>query len=135
MRPSAAAIWDVDGTLVDTAEMHFAAWEQLAAEIGQPFSRADFAATFGRRNPEIIRALFDPDADDRKTAALGERKENAYRSAVRAQGVALLPGVRPLLDGLRSAGWRQAVGSSAAIANLDLILDLTHTRDYFAALV
>src|SRR5436305_1331684 len=54
----AAIIWDVDGTLVDTAELHFEAWVKLAAEIGRSFTRADFAATFGRRNPEIIRFLF-----------------------------------------------------------------------------
>src|SRR5207249_3619219 len=53
-----AAVWDVDGTLVDTAELHFAAWERMAGEMGRPFTRADFAATFGRRNPEIIRLLF-----------------------------------------------------------------------------
>src|SRR4051794_24569172 len=51
-------IWDVDGTLVDTAELHFAAWARMAGEMGRPFSRDDFAATFGRRNPEIIRFLF-----------------------------------------------------------------------------
>jgi beta-phosphoglucomutase len=131
----AAAIWDVDGTLVDTAELHFAAWVQLAREIDRPFSRADFRATFGRRNPEIIRALFDPAADDSQVAAIGNRKEVMYRSAATAQGVTLLPGVRSLLDGLRSAGWRQAIGSSAPLANLDLILDLTRTRDYFQAIV
>ena len=56
------AIWDVDGTLVDTAEMHFDAWVRIGDELGRPFTRADFAATFGRRNPEIIRKLFFPDA-------------------------------------------------------------------------
>ena len=58
----AAAIWDVDGTLVNTAELHFRAWVELATAINKPFSRADFTATFGRRNPEIIRELFDPNA-------------------------------------------------------------------------
>jgi beta-phosphoglucomutase len=135
MSSPAAAIWDVDGTLVDTAELHFASWVQLAREIGKPFSRADFRATFGRRNPEIIRALFEPGADDAKIAALGDRKEVMYRSAAMAHGITLLPGVRSLLDGLRSAGWRQAIGSSAPLANLDLILNLTQTRDYFHAIV
>src|SRR5438034_8896389 len=39
-----AAIWDVDGTLVDTAELHYRAWGELAAAIKKPFTRADFAA-------------------------------------------------------------------------------------------
>jgi len=135
MRPAGAAIWDVDGTLVDTAEMHFAAWADLAAEIGRPFTRADFAATFGRRNPEIIRALFDAKASDAKVADLGERKEVKYREAARRAGVELLPGAGALLRGLRELGWPQSIASSAPRANLEMILDLTATREYFAVVV
>src|SRR4051794_39832756 len=108
-----AAIWDVDGTLVDTAEMHFRAWVELAKAIGKPFSRADFAATFGRRNAEIVPALFAPNTSDAVVAELGDRKERLYRAVVQREGAALLPGVRELLDGIKALGWRQAVGSSA----------------------
>src|SRR3954469_10694039 len=100
---SAAVIWDVDGTLVDTAEMHFQAWFELCRELGRPFTRADFAATFGRRNPEIFHILFDKRFNDAEMNQLGERKEDLYRSAAR-NGVDLLPGVRPLLEGLKAAG-------------------------------
>ncbi len=135
MNSPAAAIWDVDGTLVDTAELHFRAWVELATAIGKPFTRTDFAATFGRRNPEIIRALFDPQADDQTVADLGDRKEQIYRGAAARQGVALLPGVRELLDGIKALGWLQAVGSSAPRANLKLILDVTGSVADFSAVV
>jgi beta-phosphoglucomutase len=128
------AIWDVDGTLVDTAEMHFAAWVEVCREHGRPFSRADFAATFGQRNPEIIRTLFGNRFNDAEIAALGDRKEVLYREAAR-KGVALLPGVRDLLEGLRRAGFAQAVGSSAPRANLDLILGLAGVAPFFSAIV
>ncbi len=128
------AIWDMDGTLVDTAELHFRAWEEVCREEGRPFSRADFAATFGRRNPEIIRALFGDRFDDAQVEELGERKEEKYRAAAR-RGVAPLPGVMPLLEGLRRAGFRQAIGSSAPRANLDLILGLMGVASFFDAVV
>jgi beta-phosphoglucomutase len=134
-QPHGAGIWDVDGTLVDTAEMHFAAWAELAKEIGKPFTRADFAATFGRRNPEIIRALFDAKADDATVADLGGRKEVKYRESATRAGVELLPGAAKLLRGLRDRGWSQAMASSAPRANLEMILDLTATREYFVAVV
>jgi beta-phosphoglucomutase len=129
-----AVIWDMDGTLVDTAELHFRAWAALAEEVGRPFTRADFAATFGRRNPEIIRALWDPSATDEAVAELGERKERLYRAAV-GRGVELLPGARTLLEGLNAAGVPQAIGSSAPRDNLELILRLTGTAPLFGALV
>ncbi len=129
---SAAVIWDVDGTLVDTAEMHFDAWAELCRELGRPFTRDDFAATFGRRNPEIFRYLFGERFADRELDELGFRKEELYRAAAR-RGVDLLPGVRPLLEGLKAAGFRQAIGSSAPKANVDLIAEITGSAPFFDA--
>src|SRR5947208_5628514 len=102
-----AVLWDMDGTLVDTAELHFAAWLRLMNELGRPFTRADFAATFGLRNPEIIHILFGDRYGERAIADLGDRKEEFYRAAAGA-GVPLLPGVRPLLEALHAAGVKQA---------------------------
>src|SRR4051812_10120739 len=119
-----AAIWDVDGTLVDTAELHYAAWIEMASALNKPFTRTDFANTFGRRNPEIIRGLFDAAASDADVADIGERKELIYRHAAMRQGVTVLPGVAELLSGLQALGWKQAVGSSAPRENLEMILDL-----------
>src|SRR5262245_12927244 len=127
-----AVIWDVDGTLVDTAEMHFQAWLDLCRELGRDFSRADFAATFGRRNPDIFDFLFGPRFNPKELDELGFRKEELYRAAARG-GVDLLPGARPLLEGLHAHGFRQAIGSSAPRANVELILALTRTEGLFDA--
>lgn len=128
-------LWDVDGTLVDTAEQHFLAWAQLSAEFGRRFTRADFARTFGWRNPEIVRELYDPHADDAKCLAIGERKETLYREMVRTTGATLLPGVRELLAAFAAEGIPQAVGSSAPRGNLDLLLHATEIANYFGAIV
>ncbi len=132
--PPIAVIWDMDGTLVDTAELHFDAWVKLAAELGKPFSREDFAATFGRRNPEIIDYLFHDVHSPAEIAELGERKERYYRAEA-ARGVALLPGARQLLTAIAERGIPQAIGSSAPRDNLELILDLTESRPYFQGIV
>ncbi len=129
-----AVIWDVDGTLVDTAELHFQAWCALARELDQPFTRADFAATFGWRNPEIIPKLFAGDHSPADVERLGNRKEDLYRAEAQ-KGVELLPGVRPLLAALAEARCRQAIGSSAPRRNLELILEITGTARYFDAIV
>jgi beta-phosphoglucomutase len=130
--PGFAAIWDLDGTMVDTAEMHFQAWAELCRELGRAFTRADFAATFGRRNPEIFQILFGDRFKDAEIEELGFRKEELYRGAARS-GVELLPGARQLLEGLQAAGFRQAIGSSAPKANVDLIMSLTRTEQLFDA--
>jgi len=131
-----AVIWDMDGTLVDTAELHFAAWKALAEEkYLSPFTRANFKATFGKRNPDIIRQLYGVGFSEREIAEWGDRKEEHYKAAARQQGVKPLPGVRPLLQNLKNAGFRQAVGSSAPRGNLNLILKLTNLESFFDTLV
>ena len=127
-------IWDMDGTLVDTAELHFAAWAAVCRENNRDFTRAEFAATFGRRNPEIVHYLFGDRFEEADVARLGDRKEVLYR-AVAAKGVELLPGVRPLLEGLHQTGAKQAIGSSAPRANLQLILQLTGIAPLLDAVV
>jgi beta-phosphoglucomutase len=129
-----AVLWDVDGTLVDTGEMHFQAWVALAAQLGKPFTRADFAATFGWRNPEIIPKLFGKEWTPAQIAELGDHKEDLYRKEAE-KGVSLLPGVSDLLDAIANAGGRQAIGSSAPRRNIDLILRLTGTARHFDAIV
>jgi beta-phosphoglucomutase len=128
-------IWDMDGTLVDTAELHFEAWRVASAELGRDFTRADFAATFGRRNPEIMEVLFPGRFVAAQVDRIGDRKEEFYRAAAERGGVALLPGARPLMEGLHRLGVKQAIGSSAPRANLDLILRLTGVERLLSAVV
>ncbi len=129
-----AVLWDVDGTLVDTAEMHFAAWVRQSRELGHDFTREQFAATFGRRNPDIIRYLYSDHVSDAEIARIGHSKELYYMESLR-HGVELLPGVADLLKGFRAEGFHQAIGSSAPRANLEMILDLTESREYFEAVI
>jgi beta-phosphoglucomutase len=129
-----AAIWDVDGTMVDTAELHYRAWQQVFRELGRPFSREDFNATFGQRNPDILHRLLGDRLDPREVSALGERKEELYRAEAK-KGVQPLPGVLALLDDLKRAGFRQAIASSAPQANLDLILPLLGVQSFFDVIV
>lgn len=130
-----AVLWDVDGTLVDTAEQHFAAWQRLAESIGRTYTRADFAATFGWRNPEIFRHLFDATMPDDRVAELAFRKEEFYRDSVRTSGTQLLPGVARWIREFQAAGYLQALGSSAPRGNLDLLLEVTGVRSAFGAIV
>lgn len=130
-----AVLWDVDGTLVDTGELHFAAWEEICAELGRDFTRADFAATFGHRNPEIFEYLFPGRFDADQVSDLGERKEILYREATRRRGVDLLPGVRALLESLYEAGFRQGLGSSAPRANLEMLREMTGVDRFLQTVV
>lgn len=129
-----AALWDMDGTLVDTADLHFEAWRATCLANGRDLTRAEFFATFGRRNEETIPLLFGDRFRGPAVAALADQKEELYRTAA-LRGVELLRGARPLLEALAAAGWRQAIGSSAPRLNIEQILHQTATTTIFGAIV
>ena len=122
-------VWDMDGTLVDTAELHFAAWEDVCRELGRPFTRADFAATFGRRNPEILAYLFGDRFTQAETQALADRKEELLPRRRRRTGVEPLPGVRALLEGLHRGRLPPGHRLQRRRGQPRAILRLTGTRD------
>ena len=115
-------LWDMDGVLVDTGEAHFASWQQVMAELGAPFSRADFERTFGMNNAGILALLLDEELTDEEVQSIGDRKERLFRQLVKGNARPL-PGVLEWLDRLRTLGVRQAIASSAPQENIDVLVD------------
>jgi beta-phosphoglucomutase len=113
----------MDGTLVDSGEAHWLAWREVLAREGVSVTHGQFLATFGWRNAEILERWMGPDAGPERIARVGEAKEEAYRERVRKEGVEPLPGAEACVRALRSAGWRQAITSSAPRANIEVVLD------------
>jgi HAD superfamily hydrolase (TIGR01509 family) len=128
-------IWDLDGTLVDSSALHFEAWKRVAQERGQPFTMEDFSRTFGRRNPEILGMLFGLKQDHPDQSALADHKEELFRAAIREQGVKVLPGALELVQAAAEAGFRQAIGSSAPRANIELLTEVAGIKPYLQAIV
>ena len=50
-------LWDLDGTLVDTAQQHFAAWVEVFGPRGVTLSPEAVPGTFGRRSMDVLRDL------------------------------------------------------------------------------
>jgi beta-phosphoglucomutase len=126
-------IWDLDGVIIDSGEQHWQAWKALAAETHVTFTEADFRRTFGQRNADIIPPYWhthDPDEIKR----LADHKESLYREMLKKDARAL-PGALELIRTLHETGWKQALGSSAPLENVQLILDLLDLRLLLDAVV
>lgn len=130
-----AVLWDVDGTLVDSAECHYGAWRATMAEHGCALTRDAFAATFGQRNDAVLRQYLGREVTAEEVRRVGDAKEARYRGLVRARGVTALPGVCDWLARLRSEGWRQAIASSGPHLNSQAIIDALGLPETFDAVV
>ena len=129
-----AALWDMDGTLLDSAEYHWLAWRETLAADGFDLAHEQFVATFGQRTDTILRGWLGADLSASEIDRVGGAKEALYRRFVRERGVQLLPGVGDWLARLQAAGWRQAVASAAPRLNVEAILEALGITTYFAAI-
>jgi beta-phosphoglucomutase len=129
------AIWDMDGVLVDTGELHYQTWFDTLADYGILLSREQFRATFGMNNRGILTIILGRAPDPDFLEEVSQRTEGHFRQLVRDQGVEALPGVLDWLQRLHTAGYRQAIASSAPRANIDTLVDVLRVRGFFESIV
>lgn len=132
---SFGAIWDLDGTLVDTERNHYEAWRRLLADHGKSLDYEIFRPTFGLRNDDVLVDHFGFDPTSDSIDQLSERKEEFFRASVEADGVRFLPGALDLVHHLSGMSAPQAIASSAPPGNIDLILRVAGLTGEFAAIV
>ncbi len=128
-----AVIWDLDGVIIDSAEEHRKAWHRLAQEEGVPYTDEQFWATFGWRNDAIIPLIYGPVSPER-LQELADRKEAYFREYIR-DTVAPLPGAIELISTLHAAGYKQGLGTSTPIANIEVISKALGLERFLSALV
>jgi HAD superfamily hydrolase (TIGR01509 family) len=133
MHTTKAVLWDLDGTLVNSAEFHWRAWRDVMAEEGLPVTHEQFVQSFGKRNDLILTGWLGVDADPERMRRLSDEKESRFRALVRAHGVEPLPGVREWVARLHGEGWLHAIATSAPRANLEALSDAMGMRQYFGA--
>jgi beta-phosphoglucomutase family hydrolase len=130
-----AAIFDLDGTLVDNMRFHAAAWTALFARLGTQVAPERFERELaGKKSEEIFELLLGHPLPAARAAALAEEKDASYRTAYAPQ-LREVPGLTVFLGRLRAAGIRLAVATGAPPANRDLVLDGLSLRHFFDAIV
>lgn len=110
-------IFDLDGVLVTTDEMHFRGWGKLAEEEGIPFDRGVNSRQRGVSRMESLEVMLErasrtytPD----EKLEMAARKNTYYREFLATLTPAdVLPGAREMLIELRQRGIKTAIGSSS----------------------
>lgn len=128
-----AALFDMDGTLVDNTLAHMRAFEIFCARYGVTGWKEKLSQAFGMGNDDIMRLIMPAELiRERGLASLAEEKEVIYRE-IYAPEIRPVEGLVPLLESLRAAGVRCAVGSSGYRANVDFVLEKCRIGEFFDA--
>ena len=131
-----AVIFDLDGVLVSTDEMHFKAWSRLAEEIGiTSFTKEDNLRQRGvsrMASLEIVLEKSDKKFSAEEKEKLAERKNTYYCEMLKSLTPNdVLDGALEFLKYLKANGIKTAVGSASK--NAPIILERTGLREYLDA--
>lgn len=130
-------IFDLDGVLVFTDRFHYAAWKQMADELGVYFDEQINNRLRGVSRMESLDIILEryegPALSSAQKLALAEKKNERYRALLTNLSPADVSAeARETLHALRRLGYRLAVGSSSK--NAKYILERTQLTDCFDAI-
>ncbi len=147
-----AVLFDLDGVITPTAEIHMRAWsemfnEYLAARgISEPYTDEDyFTYVDGKPRYDGVRSFLTsrgielPDGDPSDPPAattvsgLGNRKNAAFNAVLARDGIEAYPGSVALIDQLAAAGVKLAIVSSSK--NARAVLTAAGLLDRFPVIV
>ncbi len=152
-----AVLFDLDGVVTPTAEVHMHAWQMLFRDFLEERSAADgtdyapytdedyFAYVDGKPRYDGVRSLLasrgitlpEGSPDDPPSAAtvsgLGNRKNEAFSAILASDGVEAYPGSVALVEALHAAGTPLAVVSSSR--NAPAVLEAAGLTAYFRLVV
>jgi len=123
-----AVIFDVDGTLVDSVDLHAQSWQDAFREYGRDVPFDDIRSQIGKGGDQLMPEFLSEDDIEAFGEELEERRgvilKERYLPKVEA-----FPGVRALFEHLRAEGLRIALASSAKEDELESYKEIADIED------
>lgn len=126
-----AIFFDIDGTLVDSNDMHVLAWEEAFAGIGETFDRQVVHDQIGKGTDMLVPTLL-PDLDEAAQEKLGDAHGSVFKARFLGEAKPF-PHAHDLLAHAHQQGQQVVLASSASAAELDHYLGLLDARELVAA--
>ncbi|MEM4594576.1 MAG: HAD family phosphatase, partial [Zestosphaera sp.] len=124
-------VFDLDGTLVDTVDLHVLTWVEACRELGVEVSEAYVRGLVGLSAEDIAKSLV---SDFNKALRLAKLKRKIYLA--RVNEVKLFPEVPEVLEELKYVyGLRLAVASSTNLETIVAVLKAKNIMDFFDSFV
>lgn len=126
-------IFDLDGVITDTAELHYEAWKTLSDEMGWDFDREINDQLRGISRMDSLKVILEHNnasLNEDTLVELATKKNAIYVASLDSMTAEdYLPGAQELLTHLRSEGFSVALGSSSK--NASKVLQQLNATGYF----
>jgi beta-phosphoglucomutase len=125
-----AAIFDMDGTLINNIPYHLRSWQIFFENHGLPFNQSVFQAQNHGNIREMIRRHVDSALSDEEATLLGNEKEQIYRE-IYARDIQEIEGLSGFLEKLTNEKITIALATMGDMENINFVLDKLNIRKYF----
>lgn len=123
-----AAIFDVDGTLVDSNDYHARAWQRAFAHFGVNAAFAAIRKQIGKGGDQLMPIFLSEQQVTKFGEPLGKFRDELYMREYMPR-VQAFPQVRDLLERIREQGLRIALATSAKDKELEANKKIAHIDD------
>lgn len=107
-----AVIFDVDGTLIDSVDLHAKAWQDAFREFGHEVAFDKLRGQIGKGGDQLLPVFLSKDEADATGEALNKRRSEIFKERYLPQ-IKPFPMVRELLQRIQADGMQVALASSA----------------------
>lgn len=112
-----AVIFDVDGTLIDSVDLHAHAWQDALREFGHEVAFDRLRGQIGKGGDQLLPVFLSQDEVDATGEALNTRRGEIFKERYLSR-IKPFPMVRELLRRIRDDGMQVALASSASKEDL-----------------
>jgi HAD superfamily hydrolase (TIGR01509 family) len=123
-----AAIFDVDGTLIDSVDLHAKAWIEALGHFGHEIAFQDLRSQIGKGGDQILHGLLPPDAIEQRGDEIKDFRADLFKRNYLPQ-VRVFPGVRELFERIRAAGQRAVLASSGSAEEVEQYKEIAGIAD------
>jgi HAD superfamily hydrolase (TIGR01509 family) len=107
-----AILFDIDGTLIDSVDLHAKAWQDVFAKYGKRVSFEQVRRQIGKGSDQLLPVFFSAEELQRFGKQMDQERAEQFRSEYLPR-VRPFPRVRELFERLRRDGVKVALASSS----------------------
>ncbi len=116
------AVFDLDGTLIDTSALHTKAWIKLFSKYGIELSKEEIEEHSGKKNIFFIELVTGKrNRNNLDAHALSREKDSIVMDIIRNEPPVLQPHAQQLLTMLKAQGTKLALATSATKSTAELL--------------
>lgn len=128
-----AALFDMDGTVMDTTGADFQAWNLVLKKYGSGLTYPEYVKQLGVKSETLIHELVDISSEEADKAL--KKKADYFKEIIEVQGLKAIDNVEACLEKLQEKGFKIALATAARFDKLEEVFSRVKLQHYFETIV